>query len=146
MNAEATFADDVEQLFEADPTAIILFSGAARNEAAIVNCENERVEELLVAAVKRDVDENALATIGQGLRDPARLLRRGGFLLRGRPTTRVRRIATDAEVPEIPLKRRGGCLLGSADRILRGRRTCLLHPKNRLARGAAAKRDRGGRA
>jgi hypothetical protein len=65
VNAEATCADNIEDFCKANLTAVVFFFGSARNEAAIVNGEDERIEKFLVAAIEWDVDEHALAAAGQ---------------------------------------------------------------------------------
>lgn len=62
MDAEAALSDDRVQRVQSDPAPVILLTGTTRNESAVVNREDERVEQLLVANVERDVDEYGVRT------------------------------------------------------------------------------------
>lgn len=60
MDSELARADDLIELLHPDLTAVILFAGAARQEATIVDSEDKCVEKLLVTQVEWDVYEHRL--------------------------------------------------------------------------------------
>lgn len=64
MNAEAAFGDNCVELVETDLTSVVALQRTARHEAAVMHRENQGVEQLLVAAIERDVDKNPIVVAG----------------------------------------------------------------------------------
>lgn len=60
VNADATLGDDLENLIHTHLTGVGEFEGAARNVAAVVDGENDRVKQLPVERVEWAVDEYAV--------------------------------------------------------------------------------------
>jgi hypothetical protein len=59
VNAEPALADHLIDLLKPDLTPVILLAGAPSQESAIVDSENEGVEDFLVTRIKRNVYENS---------------------------------------------------------------------------------------
>ena len=63
MNAESAIADDLVELGKSNLTAVLLFASAARQEPAIVDGEYKSIEQFLVPAIGKDVDEHTICGI-----------------------------------------------------------------------------------
>jgi hypothetical protein len=74
VNAEPRVLDDVENLVDASLTAILNFQSGTSREPAVVYRENKCIEDALVFAVERNVEENAILV----RRHPLPLLRTPG--------------------------------------------------------------------
>jgi len=61
VDAEATFTDDFEKLDQANLAAIILFACNAGEKSTVMHREDQSIEQLFVAAIKRDVDKYAVS-------------------------------------------------------------------------------------
>ena len=61
MYTIAALADDLVELLKTNFTPVVLLARAARAKATVVDCENQRVKELLVPAVEGDIDEHTFA-------------------------------------------------------------------------------------
>ena len=66
MNSQWAIPNDVVQLFHPELAAIVAFQRAPSYKTALVNCEHECVEELLILSVKRNIDENAFGRSRHG--------------------------------------------------------------------------------
>ena len=60
MNTEPAIADDLVESVESDLAAIVLFTGATRQEPAIVDGEYQTIEQFLVPTIERDVYNNCI--------------------------------------------------------------------------------------
>ena len=58
MNAESAVADDLVQLIHPDLTPVIFLASATCNESAIVNGEDQSFQQLVISAIKWDVEED----------------------------------------------------------------------------------------
>jgi hypothetical protein len=107
VNAEPAFADNLIELVEPYLTSVVLLAGAAGQESAIMNGEDQCVEELLISAIEWNVDENSVRGVRHRCeleaRDRAVPLLPGRFL-RG---TFLHARGTGAEVTEVAFPCRG---------------------------------------
>ena len=64
MNPEATLFDDFIDFENSDVGAVILFEGGPSSQSTVVDCEDNRVQQLLVTPIEGHVDEDALVVRG----------------------------------------------------------------------------------
>lgn len=67
VDAQATITDGPVQLVNADLTTVLLFEGTARDKPAVVDRKDKGLEELGVASVEGNVQEDLIGVAGHRL-------------------------------------------------------------------------------